>query len=313
MDRSDREAALLICTYQRPRSFGALIETVTQQRLPPGWTLSLVISDNNPVSQRDGYVARAMAGAGWSWHYGHEPTKGYSSARNKAVDVALRTRADVFLMVDDDMLLDPGWVAGHLTSLEELGADVVTGMQAGMRERYGHGHRLKKCGAGNVSFLRWLVDPVCEGGANLRFDPQFNLTGREDQAFFGAAVSRGAVIKKSNYPLLSNGIGDNEAADGEIENKLMTAEVMEYNHVVTTKAKGGAQAFVASMWGPIWIIKGGLVAAEGLVLRLGGASAAVSKRRIESRRHWRKARGRIMGLFGSEIRARQDVRRSDPV
>ena len=58
--------------------------------------------------------------------YGHEPLRGYSNARNKSIDLALTTDAQVLVCIDDDMLFDPDCVLGHLRSLRELDCDVAS-------------------------------------------------------------------------------------------------------------------------------------------------------------------------------------------
>src|SRR5262245_39945827 len=129
-------AALLVCTYRRPDSFAKLMESVAALAVPEGLAFTIVVADNNPESAEDAYVRPAVARLPWPVRYGHEPQAGYSSARNKALELALSLDAEVFLFVDDDMILDKGWLAGHLASHTEFGCDVVNGRIWGVRERF---------------------------------------------------------------------------------------------------------------------------------------------------------------------------------
>lgn len=304
-----RSAALLICTYKRPQTFARLIESVAALRLPDGLAFEICIADNNPESCWDAYVKPAVSGLPWPVHYGHEPQAGYSSARNKAIAIALQTNAEIFLFTDDDMILDPGWLEGHLRSLTKLGADVVNGRIRGVRERNAHGAKLEKCGAGNVSFRRRLVDA---SGLGLRFDPAFNKLGMEDQAFFREAKARGAVIRQSDWPLLYNYYGDAAVPEEEVVNKMLTTAAMQHNEVALMRNRHGlVPAAVMASKGLLFGLKGLGLKAES---RLWSALRKKDKARrsaLSSEKELLKMRGRFAGLSG-EIVSRQDVRRSDP-
>lgn len=305
-----RSAALLICTFKRPQTFAKLMQSVAGLAIPEGLAFEIVVADNNPESAWEAYVQPAVAGLPWPTHYGHEPLAGYSSARNKAIAVALaEIQAEVFLFTDDDMILDPGWLAGHLRSLTELGADVVNGRIHGVRERNPHGAALEKCGAGNVSFRRRLVDA---SGFGLRFDPAFNKLGMEDQAFFREARRRGAVIRQSDWPRLYNYYGEGPVPEEEVVNKMLTTAAMQHNEVALARRdKGLVPAAVLASKGLVFGLKGlGLMAESRLWAAFGKAEKA-RKSALSSEKELLKMRGRFAGL-GGEIVSRQDVRRSDP-
>lgn len=307
--RKIRSAALLVCTYKRPQTFARLIESVIALEMPAGLAFEICIADNNPESCWQSYVQPAVAAVPWPVHYGHEAVAGYSSARNKAIALALETQAEVFLFTDDDMILEPGWLVGHLRSLEDLEADVVNGRIHGVRERYPHGAALEKCGAGNVSFRRRLVE---HGGLALRFDPTFNQTGMEDQAFFREAKARGAVIRQSDWPILYNYYGDADVPEEEILNKMLTTAAMQRNEVAMMRNEHGLlpAALLASK-GLLFGLKGlGLKAESSLWAALRKPDRA-KRSALSSTKELLKMQGRFAGLSG-KIVSRQDVRRSDP-
>jgi hypothetical protein len=301
-----------VCTYRRPQTFAKLIQSVAAQKLPLALDFSLVVADNNPESAWESYIGPALAGLPWPVHYGHEPNAGYSNARNKAIETALSTEAEVFLFVDDDMVLEPTWLGEHLRSLAVLGADVVNGRIWGVRERFAHAATLRKCGAGNVSFRRRLVDPAVPGGMGLRFDPAYNKLGMEDQAFFTEATRRGAVIKQSDWPLIYNYYGRAATPEEEILNKMETTASMHHNLVaLARREKGFLPAAVMASKGLVFGLKAG-----GLIILRQGQSALGLRARahasaLSARKELLKMRGRFAGLSG-EIVARKDVRRQDP-
>lgn len=304
-----RSAALLICTYKRPQTFLRLMQSVRALDLPAGLVFEVCIADNNPESCWKSYVEPAVASLPWPLHYGHERQAGYSSARNKAIELALATQAEVFMFTDDDMILDPGWLRGHLRSLAELGADVVNGRIHGVRERYVHGASLEKCGAGNVSFRRRIVDAA---GLGLRFDPAFNKLGMEDQAFFREAKARGAVIRQSDWPLLYNYYGDGDVPEEEVVNKMLTTAAMQHNEVALMRNRHGlVPAALMASKGFLFGLKGMGLKAESRLWAALSRPEKARKSELSSEKELLKMRGRFAGLSG-EIVSRQDVRRSDP-
>ncbi|MDX2157442.1 MAG: glycosyltransferase family A protein [Hyphomicrobiaceae bacterium] len=304
-----RSAALLVCTYRRPQTFAQLMASVRELDVPEGVRLEICVADNNAESAWDSYVRAAVDGLPWPVHYGHEPVAGYSSARNTAIELALATSAEAFLFTDDDMILDRGWLAGHLRSLDELGADVVNGRIHGVRERFEHGAALEKCGAGNVSFRRRLI---AADGLGLRFDPAFNKLGMEDQAFFREATRRGADIRQSDWPRLYNYYGDDGVPEAEVINKMHTTAAMQHNEVALARRdRGFVPAALMASKGVLFGLKGaGLMVESRLWSALGKADKA-RKAELSSQKETLKMRGRFAGLSG-EIVSRQDVRRSDP-
>lgn len=304
-----RSAALLICTFRRPHTFARLMQSVRELDTPVGLALAVCVADNNSESAWHSYVGPAVEGLSWPVHYGHEPVAGYSSARNKALQLGLATPADAFLFTDDDMILDKGWLEGHLRSLDVLAADVVNGRIHGVRERFPHGATLAKCGAGNVSFRRHLVD---ETGLGLRFDPAFNQLGMEDQAFFRAAVGQGAIIRQSDWPLLYNYYGEETVPEDEVINKMLTTAAMQHNEVALARRDRGylAAAIMASK-GILFGLKGMGLMVESRIWSALSQSERSRRSALSSQKELLKMRGRIAGLSG-QIVSRRDVRRTDP-
>lgn len=310
-DAGARSATLMVCTYRRPQTFAKLIQSVAELEVPAGLTFSIVVADNNPESAWDSYIKRAVSGLRWPVHYGHEPVAGYSSARNKALEIALGVDGDILLFVDDDMILDPQWLIGHLRTHTELGCDVVNGRIFGVRRRNPHAARLEQCGAGNVSFSRRLIADQ-PAGLGLRFDAAYNKLGMEDQAFFRAAVARGVDIRQSDHPLIYNYYGRDAVPEEEVINKMHTTASMQHNLVAKARSdRGVAIAAAMATKGLVFGLKGASHFVVAKVQALAGMANRARQSQLASQKELLKMKGRFAGLSG-EIVSRQDVRRSDP-
>ncbi|MEC9367136.1 MAG: glycosyltransferase family A protein [Pseudomonadota bacterium] len=303
---------LMVCTYRRPDLLPRFLESVADVRIPTGISLHVAVADNNPRSHFDDYIGSALARLKLPTSYGHEPKAGYSSARNKALELALATPSQLFAFSDDDMALDPGWLAGHLRSHSEFKCDVVGGAIQGRLgphehgRRFAHGEECNTQGAGNVSFRRWLVDP---NGANLRFDRALDKTGREDMAFFRAARSLGARIVFSSYPVVHDVVMGGDGWLEELENKAWVSAVMQRNDIVRARReKGFATAFARALAG----VRFGLKSVPGLagwaLAILGGDAGKAARKRVSAIRNFYKMTEGFRGLTGDYV-ARGDARR----
>jgi len=305
-----RSVALAICTYRRPASFARVMQTVQRLQIPPAVSMTLVIADNNPEPAWDAYIRTAVEPLGWPVVYGHEPRTGYSSSRNKSIELVLTTDAEVMICTDDDMLLDAGWLTGHLASLQSFGCDVVNGRIFGIRERFAHGDPMPMCGAGNVSFRRRLIDPA---GLNLRFDPNYNKLGNEDHVFFSEARRLGAEIRQSDWPVLSNWYGKETMPEDEVINKMYVTATMHHNIVAKARQERGLMpALGSAAKGLAYGLKGTALLAVSGVQKLAGSKTSGRRTELTARKELLKCAGRLTGLSG-ELKSRQDVRRHDPM
>lgn len=175
---------MAVCTYKRPAMLYELLSALAEQAQPG---LSTVVVDNDTGrSAMD--VVKQFPGV----TYSVEPERGISSARNRAVTVALAANPGAIAFIDDDEVPSPGWVDALRSALTP-GVDVVAGpviydvsmhppkkisTDQYIRTRtFGDGEVLTYVGTGNVIVrAHWF--------RAHRFDPAFNLTGGEDLEFF---------------------------------------------------------------------------------------------------------------------------------
>jgi len=88
--------AICVCTYNRPLGLRALLESISRQRFVElaDDRIHIIVIDNSP----DGATAnggKLVAGRGrFPVGVVHEPSKGLSVARNRALDASRRLAAD---------------------------------------------------------------------------------------------------------------------------------------------------------------------------------------------------------------------------
>jgi glycosyltransferase involved in cell wall biosynthesis len=107
--------SVAVCTWNRADLLAATLEGLTRQGpLPDGDAWELVLVDNNST---DGTPAVAERFAGrLPLRYLREPEQGLSRARNRA---AREARGELLVWTDDDVLVDPGWLAAYARAARE--------------------------------------------------------------------------------------------------------------------------------------------------------------------------------------------------
>lgn len=197
--------SVLIASMGRPFLLSTL-ESVADARIPEGETVEVVVADDSP----DGAVARLVAGMNYGLPLRVLPlgAGNVSQARNACLDAA---NGDWLIFVDDDEMVEPGWLEGHLSAARDFAADAVFGP---VFPRYPEGTpgwfvaadplfqdwdwdddgRLHPHGrTGNTLIRRAALQ-------SLRFDPTFGKSGGEDHDFFlrfAAAGNRMVVTNRA--------------------------------------------------------------------------------------------------------------------
>jgi GT2 family glycosyltransferase len=126
----DSAVATVICipAFRRPQMLRATLESLVMQSSDRPF--AVVIVDNDAIASESVPVAREFLDSGLL--HGLclvEPQQGNCHAINAAFETALATFADarLFLMIDDDEIASPDWLAQMVGAAETTGADVVGG------------------------------------------------------------------------------------------------------------------------------------------------------------------------------------------
>ncbi len=115
--------SVAICTWNRSRLLKQTLEHLARMRLPEGIDWELIIVDNRSeddtrevIQQFEGQLPIV---------YVFEPVQGHSRSRNAAIG---RASGDLMVWTDNDVIVDPGWLASHLAGAEKhLSADFFGG------------------------------------------------------------------------------------------------------------------------------------------------------------------------------------------
>lgn len=92
-------------------------------KVPPGWRVEMIVSDNGSVDHTAG-VVKSASHPEIEIHYIHEPVPGKSRAQNAALAQA---RGDALLFTDDDVEPAENWIEAMAQPLLERRCDAVAG------------------------------------------------------------------------------------------------------------------------------------------------------------------------------------------
>ncbi len=204
--RSETERRLLVAalTYRRPAGLVALLDGLAALRLPSGRVEFLIVDNSPDATARFLVTARAERFPA-PLTYLHEPRRGLTPARNRALEHGL-DNADLMAFIDDDETPDPGWLIAHLDTLDRTGCAASHGAvhaafetppapwlaRGGFLEFRGL-PRHAALPTGSTANILFDLAPIRRLG--LRFDPDFSLTGGEDTEFFDRLIRDGGAIR----------------------------------------------------------------------------------------------------------------------
>jgi succinoglycan biosynthesis protein ExoM len=192
-----------ICTAARPRLLSKCLASLVRQPAPAGFRYDFIIVDNETEPKARPIVEAAAVHSHHRVRHVHEPRRGISFARNRALEEALAAGAGWVAFIDDDETASPSWLESLLEAAARYKADVVQGPVESLypeplpfwalpaAPELAEGDGMKFAATGNVLFRASLIQP---DGMGLRFDEAMSLSGGEDTDFFLRAGSRGARI-----------------------------------------------------------------------------------------------------------------------
>jgi glycosyltransferase involved in cell wall biosynthesis len=172
---------IAICTLDRAESLRRTLDSLTAMRVPDNLDWEVVVVNNDCTDHTEEVIA-AFAGR-LPIRGAFEPQRGLSRARNCAVDAA---RGDYIAWTDDDVIVDPGWLAAYAAAFRRwpeaavFGGKIVDRLAAPVPEWL----------SGNPAFSGFaprdfgeeaLPLSVTEG--RLPFGPNFAVRTAEQRAF----------------------------------------------------------------------------------------------------------------------------------
>jgi len=112
----------VICTYHRPASLSAALGSLARLQASPEDRFEVLVVDNGCADATEAAV-RGHAGLP-GLRYVREPELGLSHARNRGIREA---GGRILAFLDDDVVVDPGWLRAICAAFRRYGAACVTG------------------------------------------------------------------------------------------------------------------------------------------------------------------------------------------
>jgi glycosyltransferase involved in cell wall biosynthesis len=116
--------SIAICTYNHARTLAVTLESLRGLTCPVSLSYEILVIDNHSRDETKDLVLRWQPVWGNRLRYILEGCPGLSHARNRAWREA---RGEVVSYLDDDVTVDPGWLAAVAAAFEKYAAAVVGG------------------------------------------------------------------------------------------------------------------------------------------------------------------------------------------
>jgi succinoglycan biosynthesis protein ExoM len=199
--------AVCICTFERTKGLQELLRGLDVQRLVSlsETDIRVVIVDNSAAASAQMVFDEYEKSGRFSSAFVHDPQRGLSNVRNRAVEHVLKVDVDYLAFIDDDEVPTPDWIEQLVAKARRTAAAAVVGPVAPIFEEpppawaVSHGFYAKapamrdgRLTDGYTS--NCLVSCRVLDEKALRFDPRFNATGGEDTWFFKCLLDAGETI-----------------------------------------------------------------------------------------------------------------------
>jgi len=181
--------SVIICipTFKRPKMLARLLDAIAE--LETDCDVRVLAADNDAEGHAGLDLCLALQNYRWPLTAVIAHQRGIAQVRNTLIENALKTDARFIAMIDDDEWPQKDWIDQFLKAAHDTGADVLQGSilfgQASCAD--GHGDIRRATGpigmlqgAGNLLIRRAVLEEMTAPW----FDPQFALSGGEDQDFF---------------------------------------------------------------------------------------------------------------------------------
>lgn len=194
-----RTVVVAVPTYQRNEELAQLLPRLAAQSSGDGWSIRLLVIDNDPEGRARPTVERSAVPA----EYVHEPSPGIAAVRNRALREA--ADASVLIFIDDDEVPSDGWLEHLLETYQSHRSAAVVGpvistfsqevpeyVSAGRyfdRLRWATGTTVATAATNNL-----LLDLATVRAEGLSFDERFGLTGGSDTLFCLQLTRAGGTI-----------------------------------------------------------------------------------------------------------------------
>ena len=115
---------ITIQTYNNARVLEQALESLAELRCPDDVDYEILVVDNNSSDETAAVIEQYRTLLEPRFRSVFEPRQGLSYARNRAIAEA---RGEIVAFLDDDALVDPDWLAGHVEAYREDEEAVAVG------------------------------------------------------------------------------------------------------------------------------------------------------------------------------------------
>lgn len=249
--KSVQSVAIYVCTFQRNEPLRNLLASlsVAAETVRPEIQVAVVIVDDNPDGRAKAIAESEDSGFDLGLHYRHSGAQNISVARNMGIEACLEL-ADWVAMVDDDQVVEPGWLKALIDTQAEFDADAVTGpvfLRYGEEypnwlhnEPFGQileaipqpdGSSVSVCSTGNSM----LSSKFLKDNPEIRFRLDLGTVGGEDMVFYREAVERGL---KAHYSLDAVSWGEQPPERSNLNYQLRASMWMGNSEYLTNIESG---------------------------------------------------------------------------
>lgn len=116
--------SIIIPTYDRAELLRAALQSLQSLRVPSGWEAQVLVIDNNCTDHTAEVAKDATSVGPLPVRHIVERNQGLNNARNRGWREASFSH---LVYLDDDMLVDPGWLESYVQAQRELAPDAVIG------------------------------------------------------------------------------------------------------------------------------------------------------------------------------------------
>jgi glycosyltransferase involved in cell wall biosynthesis len=285
---------VIICipTFRRPKMLRRLLDAIAA--LETGAQVSVLVADNDAEGHAGLDLCNSMTNYRWPLTAVIAPKRGIAQVRNTLIEQALRGDARYIAMIDDDEWPQADWMEQFLKAARQTKADVLQGSILFGKDNAADGHGDIRRATGPIAMLQGagnilIARAVLEEMAAPWFDPEFALTGGEDQDFFIRLKRAGKSFAWSDEARAHGDVPDTRAGLGWLLRRAYSVG----NSDMRVLLKHGP--------GPALLVAETFKIAAGLLLSPFAAvilAASPNRRAVPLQKFFRAA-GKLSAMFGA--------------
>jgi succinoglycan biosynthesis protein ExoM len=190
--KKENVCSVCIATFMRPELLRKLIQSLFNQKEIDEIQLEIVVVDNDVEKSAKEIVAEFSDTSSVTISYYTQPIQNISLTRNLALD---KSSGQYLALIDDDETADRYWIRNLIDTIERFNSDAVFGyvlpdfdknIAQWKKQREIFFEPMGETGDIPLSYptTNCMIRANKVNEFNLRFDPEYGLSGGEDQVFF---------------------------------------------------------------------------------------------------------------------------------